>query len=61
MNMQLRWFYIWLGWKDLSNCITDDTITRNKNILGRIQFIFAFFIIFPLFPEIFISIDEYEN
>ena len=28
---------------------------------GRIQFIFAFFYNFPLFSEIFISIDEYAN
>ena len=28
---------------------------------GRIQFIYIFFYNFPLFSEIFISIDEYAN
>ena len=48
--------------KDLSNCITDDIITCNKDSLGQNSvYICFFFIHFPLFSEIFISIDEYAN
>ena len=51
MNMQMTsFYYMTIGWKDFLNCITDDIITCNKDSLGgRIQFIFAFFIIFPYF------------
>ena len=51
---------IW--WKDMSNCITDDIITCNKDSLGaEFSFYLFFFLNFPLFSEIFISIDEYAN
>ena len=43
----------------MSNCITDDIITYNKDSLGA-EFSFAFYN-FPLFSEIFISINEYAN
>ena len=48
--------YMTIGWKDLSNCITDDIITCNKDSL----YLF-FFYNFPLFSEICTSIDEYAN
>ena len=49
-----------IGWNDLSNCITDDIIACNKDILGaEFSLYLLFFKKYPLFSEIFISIDEY--
>ena len=51
-----------IGLKDLSNCITDDLITYNKDSLGADFSLYLLFLYnFPLFSEIFISIDEYAN
>ena len=44
----------------MSNCITDDIITCNKDSLGQNSVYIAFYN-FPLFSEIFIIIDEYVN
>ena len=57
MNMQMIQFhYMTIGLKDLSNCITDDIITCNKDSLEA-----EFRLYLPLYSEIFISIDEYVN
>ena len=50
-----------IGCIDLSNCITDDIITCNKDSLGAEFSLYLLFYNFPLFSEIFISIDEYAN
>ena len=47
--------------KGLVNCTTDDIITYNKDSLGQNSVYICFFYNFPLFSEIFISIDEYAN
>ena len=47
--------------KGLVNCITDDIITRNKDSLVAEFSLYLLFYNFPLFSEIFISIDEYVN
>ena len=45
----------------MSNCITDDIITCNKDNLGAEIRLYLLFYNFPLFSEIFISIDECAN
>ena len=50
-----------IGCKDLSNCITDDIITCNKDSLGAEFSLYLLFHNFPLFSEIFTSIDECAN
>ena len=52
--------YMTIGGNDLSNCINGDITTCNKDSLGQnsVYINFAFYN-FPLFSEIFISIDEY--
>ena len=45
--------------RNLSNCITDDIITCNKDSLGAEFSLYLLFYNFPLFSEIFINIDEY--
>ena len=47
--------------KDLSNCITDDIITYKKDSLGAEIRLYLPFDNFPLFSEMFTSIDEYAN
>ena len=62
MNMQMiQFYYMTIGCKDLSNCITDDIITCNNDSLGAEFRLYLLFLNFPLFSEIFISIDEYAN
>ena len=50
MNMQMIvFYYLTIGRKDLSNCITDDIITCNKHSLGADFILHLLFYNFPLF------------
>ena len=45
----------------MKGLVTDDIITCNKDSLGAEFSLYLLFYNFPLFSEIFISIDEYAN